>query len=377
LKISDFADTTDNNFNLIRLICAWFVIISHSYPLALGAENDTGDFLARLIGLPLSHLGVSIFFIISGFLIVRSAVMGSSLLSYTISRVIRIFPALIVAVLLSVLVLGPAVTSLSLEEYFSHQHTLSYLINNIWLFDGIVQYQLPGVFNGNPYPNAVNGSLWTLPIEIQMYVATAIGIFSIKVLFRKNYLLIYKTVVPFLTVVLVIICYQVPREWMISVAPVLPDTLKLAATFGIGSSLYVLREYIPLKASILLALALFYPVAASLSLMEFYITLLLAYGVFWLAYIPSGAVRHFNRLGDYSYGLYIYAFPIQQLLAHYTTLSVMEMLISTTFITLAVSVISWHFLEKPAISQKKNAIRLCLKLKDKIRPGRNKPLSEA
>ncbi|MBB1488300.1 acyltransferase family protein [Oceanospirillum sediminis] len=376
MKISDFADATDNNFNLIRLICAWFVIVSHSYPLALGAENDTGDLLARLTGLPLSHLGVSIFFIISGFLIVRSAITGSGFLSYAISRAIRIFPALIVAILLSVAVLGPAVTSLSLEEYFSHRHTLAYLANNIWLFDGMVQYQLPGVFNENPYPNVVNGSLWTLPIEIQMYIATAVGIFSIRVLFRKNYLLIYKIVVPFLTAVLIMICYQVPREWMISVAPVLPDTLKLAATFGIGSSLYVLREYIPLKAGILLVLALFYPVAGSLNLMELYITLLLAYSVFWLAYIPSGAIRRFNYLGDYSYGLYIYAFPVQQLLAHYTTLSVIEMIISTTFITLAISVISWHWLEKPAISQKKNVIRLCLNVKGGIRIGRKKSVSE-
>jgi peptidoglycan/LPS O-acetylase OafA/YrhL len=82
-------------------------------------------------------------------------------------RLFRIWPALIVCVLITVFLLGPAVSALSFRAYFANRETWSYLVRDILLNN--IRYTLPGVFQGNHFPGAVNGSLWTLPLEVKCY----------------------------------------------------------------------------------------------------------------------------------------------------------------------------------------------------------------
>ncbi|MBC7003771.1 acyltransferase, partial [Photobacterium sp. BZF1] len=158
----------DNNFNLIRALAALAVIFSHSFILAEGSVTK-GDPISSFFGTVISGLAVDIFFLLSGILVTKSLIDRNSIKVFTISRVFRIFPALLASILFCILIVGPLSTNLGLVEYLFHPETKSFLINNMFLFDRIIQFSLPGVFQDLPYPVAVNGSLWSLPWEVLMY----------------------------------------------------------------------------------------------------------------------------------------------------------------------------------------------------------------
>jgi len=156
-----------NNLDAVRLAAAWLVLYGHAF-IFLGLPEPL--FLSWL---PLGPLGVLIFFTISGYLVSQSWARDPSLPRFLARRALRIFPALAVCTLLSVLVLGPLLTTLPLADYFASPHTVGYL-RNIALYIG---YYLPGVFEHNRVANAVNGSLWSLPVEFAMYlVIAAVGV---------------------------------------------------------------------------------------------------------------------------------------------------------------------------------------------------------
>lgn len=176
LSISNQLKSKNNNFNLLRLIAAFAVLISHSYPLATGDGN--AETLKKLIGITLGHISVDIFFITSGFLITASLLRSKSITDYILARLLRIYPALIASTILTAFILGPLVTSIKLPDYFSYA-TFTYIIKNSLLIFG-VQFELPGVFINVPWKNAVNGSLWTLPYELKMYFYLLVIFIAIK-----------------------------------------------------------------------------------------------------------------------------------------------------------------------------------------------------
>ncbi len=151
-----------NHFNFIRLFAAFLVFYGHSFVLS-GQQ--------ALLHTALTHeLGLFIFFSISGYLISMSLDLDPSFKRYFIKRALRIFPVLFVVVVLSIFVLGPIFTTLSLKEYFSSS-VLSRYFENTFLH---ISFYLPGVFEHNPVPNAVNDSLWSLPVEFFMYILVAV-----------------------------------------------------------------------------------------------------------------------------------------------------------------------------------------------------------
>jgi len=173
--ISNHEKTKDNNFNLIRFIAAFLVLFSHSYIVITGDPNTVP--LKLLLGITWGGIAVDVFFITSGFLIAGSFYNRKGLVPFILARILRIYPALIVAMFISVFIFGLWFTSLKPIEYLTTIETYKYLIKNIILFFG-VNYNLPNVFMDNPYINAVNGSLWTLPFEVKMYFyLTLIGLF--------------------------------------------------------------------------------------------------------------------------------------------------------------------------------------------------------
>ena len=165
--LASFVSGRDNNFNLIRFVAATLVLFSHSFALSIGSSD--AEPLRASIGMTWGDIAVDIFFITSGFLIANSFLTRSNVLVFLWSRALRIFPALIIAVLFCVFVIGIAFTSLEPKEYLAHDQTQRYLIKNIMLVGGI-EYSLPGVFSENPFSHAVNGSLWTMPYEVKMYM---------------------------------------------------------------------------------------------------------------------------------------------------------------------------------------------------------------
>ena len=149
-----------NNFDAVRLLAAAVVIFGHAHPL-------TNTPSPALLGNSVQALAVKIFFVISGYLIFTSWTLEPSLPRYLRKRSLRIFPALIAICLVSALLLGPALTTLPLGDYFSSPGTYYYFKNA--LLSPV--YDLPGLFQDNTYPVAVNGSLWSLPVEFAMYLA--------------------------------------------------------------------------------------------------------------------------------------------------------------------------------------------------------------
>lgn len=324
-RLSDFRGR-DNNFNLIRMLAALLVIEAHAC-----AVTHRADLVRPFLGLGGGDLGVDIFFVLSGYLIAKSWA-GKSWQEFAWARIMRIYPALWVSTLLSIVLVG---FFFSDPGFFARPSTLSYVWHNATMLPHFsAQTDLPGAFGtGHDF----NVSLWTLPYELQMYLTLA--------------------------VVGMIVGLRAPYIALLALAGAClmlhffgPDGVargRFLYFFFSGALAFVLRDRITLDARITLILA--GAVAASFSLApawrEGTLELTLPYLVLWCAYIPSGFIRSWNRLGDYSYGSYIFAHPIQMGLAAYglTTIWWSNVLASVAII-LPLAALSWHFLEKRALA---------------------------
>jgi peptidoglycan/LPS O-acetylase OafA/YrhL len=319
----------------MRFIAASLVIVSHAFPLSTGNTNDEPFVLLSNGQSGLGKLAVSIFFVISGFLITQSFDRKKEVFSYAKSRILRIFPAVIFLIFVTVFIFGPIVSYLPVLEYFKNPLTYDYM-KTVFLYP--IRYALPGVFEHNIYPYSVNGSLWTLYIEFTFYILVAVlGVLK----------LLNKCIVLLFTITAVLLThYQVPffLEYM-----------KLFPYFGAGMFVYLTRDNVLLNKW----LALFSLVFLVLTLQygHFNVSFILfgTYLIFYLAFSERLNFYDFGKNEDYSYGIYIYAFPIQQTvtwLSHNQITPFENMLISFP-ITLILSAFSWHFIEKRALSLKR------------------------
>ncbi|HSC46885.1 MAG TPA: acyltransferase [Gammaproteobacteria bacterium] len=335
-SIADCAARPQNNFTLLRFLAAVLVIYSHSYPLA-GVRGESGPLRHLLQFTNYGHIGVDMFFVISGFLVTASYLNRGSFASYFKSRCLRIFPGLLVCLLLTAFVLGPLVSSQPAADYFSARETYAFVYRNLMF---VVQYTLPGVFTDLPVP-AVNGSLWTLPVEFRLYIV--LGLLGAAGVLAKRRLYLW------LVLALAAVVLAVPVE--VSLTFNQKPNVHLFMFFFAGSLLCVYARWVPVSGLVLLALM-------ALSL-PFYHTrafpwlcgTVLMYAVIWFAYLPG--LHAFDRVGDYSYGLYIYAFPIQEALRQYfTQIHPWAMFAAATPLTLICAMFSWHLIEERALRLK-------------------------
>jgi peptidoglycan/LPS O-acetylase OafA/YrhL len=334
----------NNNFNLIRFIASTLVIFNHSYILT----GTQGEPLYNF-GLSFGRVAVDVFFIASGFLVTSSFFARKKFLSFIKARILRIFPGLIVCVLFCVFFIGIIFTSLPINLYIKNEYTFSFLIYNVLLLYKPLQFFLPGVFTNNPYQFAVNGSLWTLPWEIKMYSVLVM----IKTLYYIQRDIIDKIskvlIVSIATIATAFYLYYYYVEWGLP-----HHLLRFASMFFIGSSFWVLKHKILFSYKIILLLMLI--LLCFISQVKIFVllySLFLAYFVIYLAYRPKGVILKFNLLGDYSYGLYIYAFPVQQSIAALIPgIDVPKMFALSFGITLTLSIMSWHLIENRALKLK-------------------------
>lgn len=344
--LASYEDSFDNNFNLMRLIAAAMVILGHSYFLT--AQHGQREPLLELIGIDSGTLAVDVFFVISGFLVAKSYLRNGRALSYVSARFLRIFPGLMAAVVFNVFVVGAIFTDLPLLAYLSQPEPWKYLLTNATLLSRLVQleYYLPGVFTDNPVSQAINGSLWTLPYEVWLYVGLLVG--GTLGVFKKH----QATNILFMG--LLVVNAVLASSLVHNPYSMLENFLRFSTFFGWGVAFLVNSSRIPVSGMLAIGLIAFAaigwnsPVSRSLLF-----PLALAYNIFWLAYIPGGWVRMYNRLGDYSYGTYIYAFPIQQsILAMMPNTRPLLLLGITLPITLGIAALSWHLVEQPALRAK-------------------------
>jgi len=346
-KLSDLTRTHDNNFTLIRFFAATMVLYSHMFTL-IGEKFHP---YAKHFGLTLGIVGVDIFFFTSGFLVTASLLTRKDIFAFAWARFLRIYPALFFAVIVSILI-GLYFTTLSMEDFFKHSLVHRFFIHNITLYGGITYFLPGGVFSEN-IRHGVNGSLWTLPWEIKMYMILFIlGVFIYikpKLLNKKTLVIIFSLIVfVFLSLLYVNRFYHFTTN--VSITP----ALRFLPLFFMGSLLYIIKDKLILSTRFFLFL-LFLIIMSAGNAKFYYILhyLFIGYIILYLAYIPKGKIRNFNKFGDYSYGLYIYAFPIQQsVIALNPNISGLNAFYISFAITLILSILSWHFLEKKMLTYK-------------------------
>lgn len=332
-----------NNFDAVRLLAAAVVIVGHARPLTNTPSSD-------LLGNSVQALAVKIFFVISGYLICTSWSLDSRPISYLIKRCLRIFPALFVICVFTIFFVGPIFSNLSAGNYFGTLHTYVYFKNLILS----PVYDLPGLFATNRYPIAVNGSLWSLPVEFLMYLILPIACFGDRLINSK--LIILST-----TVVLCAFSIHFVRTSVPAVHPVFYGTdiisaLDVAPYFMIGAVVKRMnweRLLNPVLALFFVGVvALIQPTTAVHD--EILLYVLLPYVVLTFALFPHRKLQNSGRFGDFSYGLYLYGFLVQQCVNQLTsnTLSPMENVEISLPVALLLAYLSWHFVEKPMLSLK-------------------------
>lgn len=307
-----------NAFDLIRLAAASMVLWSHQ--LALMGLPETGVSVLRE---SLGGVGVLIFFVISGYLNTLSVIRHRSAQEFLTSRALRIYPALIVCVVFTVL-LGACVAP-DLQSYFDYK-LLSFIGKDITLFNGVKAGVSHAVFAGNVMPNALNGSLWTLPYEAKMYVGLAICFVALR----------YNPVVAALIAgcgVLALGLTALDTFW-----------LHFSFLFVAGSFVAAMQTLQKARIAIIAAAALAFVFAISgRELSAWYLLLATAVISLGSAQLPAWLRP---RL-DLSYAVYLYAFPVQQLSAMLTKNFWLGLLFSVA-VTFALAVASARFVEQPA-----------------------------
>ena len=321
------------------------MLYSHSFAL-FGLDEP------MVFGKTVGTLAVAVFFIVSGYLISQSWDSDPHPIRFAQRRALRIFPGLLVAVLFTTFFAGAIDTTIPLREYFLADQTWAYFFSNVSLVVG--DSALPGAFEKLPVPGP-NGSLWTLRYEVLMYVVVAIigttqllrlgiaAVFAISLVSwgSLEILQIHALHAP------------IPVLWRIGLSFDGYRIAYLGTYFFAGSLLYFFRTKIPLSsigAASLVAVAFFVPDdfrAISQAAIIPYATIVLAYK------LPQ---RLGNLRGwDPSYGIYIYAFPVQQLLTRLFLnhgLTWLMCFAASVVMTTLLAMLSWAYIEKPALALK-------------------------
>ncbi|MES2456742.1 MAG: acyltransferase [Bacteroidota bacterium] len=338
-----------NNFDFLRFAFAFSVVLFH---LAWLTRDKT---LMHFFGGIDPNMPVSGFFIISGFLIANSYNRSASLKSYFVKRMHRLLPAYIVVVLICTVSLS-IVSNLSFTAYFSNNTTYKYLLDNL-IFLNFLQPCLPGVFESNPIC-AVNGALWTIKIEVCFYLILPLLCYVLKK-FRNK-------LVPLLLLYAIVLLHNYALTRFLqphnpAIYGLLMHQLPALMTYFIsGMVLHYYFDFI-FKYKVILALAAL-PVFLVEYLNDLEILRPISFGllIFYLAYTPFlKSLNRFSRYGDFSYGIYIFHFPIIQL---FVALGVWKAgsaiwpgFFLCLLLILVTGVASWHLIEKRFLSARRRA----------------------
>lgn len=330
-----------NNFDFLRLLFAFSVLISHF-----------GVLTQNKLYFPISSaMAVAGFFIISGFLITRSFYNSTSIASYFSKRAKRILPAYMAVVLLCAVGLS-FISQLSVGQYFSSPDFFKYTGANL-TFLNFLQPTLPGVFADNHLP-FVDGSLWTIKVEIALYLCVPILFFFIR---RTK---------PYLVCISVYIISVLFALWMDmlyeqtgkAIYPILSrQFLGQFKFFVAGGLLFFYFEFLMKNLKYLFPIASIIVVSSrffNLFPIQFFYPISFAIVIIGFAY-HCKFLNNVGKQGDISYGMYLFHFPIIQTFVSFGFLKQNPVLLFFV-ILITVSVVSfasWHLLEKRFLKRKR------------------------
>lgn len=334
-----------SGFDYLRLGLAVSVVIDHSIVMTYG--SDEGLYMSPLR--PFLRAIVPMFFALSGFLVAGSLERSKTLLFFFGLRAIRIYPALVVEVLLSAVLIGEAVTTLPLADYFRNPLFFSYLLNVF----GDIHYKLPGVFLNNPRPEVVNAQLWTVPFELFSYVALGCLVLAANGVGVRRKTLISLSILGLIFADLSVRFYR--HRW--DLPAIVEFNFRgplLVVCFLAGVSLYFHRDRIMWSFRLFVG-----SLAASIALLWFVPlgdypgSLTLTYVTVYLGLTNSKRLTLIKG-ADYSYGIYLYSYVVQQLFAY---LAAPRFWWINALICIPASAclaaFSWHVIEKPAQNLRK------------------------
>ena len=329
-------------FDYLRIGLACAILITHSVPTSYG--NDVANAFYWLPGVhAVSMLLLPMFFSLSGFLVAGSLQRSRSTVGFLGLRIIRIYPALAVEVLLSALILGPLFTRLPLSDYFSDPVFWTYVRN----VTGDVSFELPGVFQNNPVPMLVNRQLWTIPYELYCYMILAVV--SLTALFRRRRAFLCVVLASHILVAALLLI-SAPELIFVGKYARHVQGIELVFSFLAGVLVFAYRDVLPWSRKKLL-------IAGALCLVLFSVSPGEYLGIFASAYFVAGLgvlnppKAAFMRAADYSYGVFLYGWPIQQALvakADWARNAFVNTALALVF-SFAMAALSWHFVEKPAL----------------------------
>lgn len=343
-------DTRRNNLDFVRLSLATLVIISHSFPLATGTEKYEPLLLATHGQTTAGTIAVNLFFVLSGFLIANSFLSSSSVWSYLRKRVRRIYPGFIATLLVGALVVAP------LASATSPYHSLAARVGDFLLSCvRLREFAYDHAFPSNPAPGAINGSLWSISYEFWCYVGVA-ALGLVGLLARR------RVVLGIFGMSLVVSFLFALKGWTPGgrfLGPIFgypPFWARLLPMYLAGVLFFLYRDRIPHNGNIAAA-ALGVLVAAAFIPMAWALCFPLAgtYLIFWFGFHPGIRLTNFARYGDFSYGTYLYAFPIQQLVVHFVGHPMNPWMLAAIAIplTLIAAMLSWHLVEKRFLASSK------------------------
>ena len=332
-------DRNKNNFDFLRVVAAICIAATHSFDL-LGKHKE--EYLVDLSGdkFEFSQIGLSIFFTISGFLIIKSAATSASITNFVWKRLLRIQPMLVLVCSLSILIVGPIFTTLSTNAYFSSPDTWAYFRNVMPIFG--IQFSLPGVFT-NLSDTGVNGSLWTLIVEERLYV-----IVGFLLVFQSRNKVVYIVTVGLLNLIF-LLHFVVFNETLLLYFN--QHHIQYAMMFLNAGLMFHLRlpfRTHPFKFFVsaliaILVLAMLHPLI-----------------YFWIWVVPicilgfahlKLILNNAGKYGDFTYGIYIFAFPVQQIIISEYGLLITpaQLFLSSMFVCIPLAILSWHLLEKKCL----------------------------
>lgn len=329
-------------FDYLRISLAFAVAIWHSYQVAYGTDAVVELYDRTAFGYIIQII-LPMFFSLSGFLVAGSMYRNSNLRIFLTLRAIRIFPALVVEVVLVAFILGPVVTTFKLESYFRNREFFIYLCNVV----GYIHFRLPGVFLTNPLPEIINSQLWTVPFELECYILIAL-IFLLG-FFRSKW-----RVLPIFSLATIgLVLWNVTHHQSPDVAVGWSGRM-LVLSFLAGVVIYAFKDAIPRRSD--LAVVSFTLIVLAPRLVPDSIYLMPLFAAYFTIYVGMFNPRRtiIVNSGDYSYGVYLYSNPIEQTVQFaLPNIPWFANAACALPITVAFALFSWWFVEKPFMKVRK------------------------
>jgi len=343
----DMSNGRPSGFDWMRVSLSVAVVLVHSIITSYGMSADEAIFRSPLSG-P-ARLVLPMFFGLSGFLVAGSLLRTNTLVEFLGLRFIRIYPALAVEVFLSALLLGPLVSTTPVATYFTSSEFLRYILN----VTGHISYKLPGVFAENPIPYNVNQQLWTVPYELMCYVAIAgIGLIGLK---KRPLIGILATVGLYLAFII----YKYIRVSQLYDGH-FPEIKTPTAgiiwveCFLFGAIYFIFANKLPWSGPLTVVAGVVSVVVLGLvPVGEYFIAPVAAYFTVCLGVTNPRRISA-TRTADYSYGVYLYSFVIQQAMVYLFPVTRnwwLNFLIAIP-LSFLFAAFSWHYVEKPALNLK-------------------------